>query len=80
MKIILTGATGLVGKECIRIALLNPQITEVISVARRQAAVPDGLLSQADKSKLKSVILDDFGSDWPAHVLEQLKDADACIW
>lgn len=80
MKVILTGCTGVVGTECIRIALNHPQITEVVALARRPVEVPDAVSSPKDKEKLKTVVLEDFGSEYPEDVKEQIKGADACIW
>lgn len=80
MKIILTGATGVVGTECILLALSHPQVTEVVTLSRRPVSVPDNTPSGADKTKLKTVILEDFGSEYPESVKEELKGADACIW
>ena len=80
MKVILTGATGVVGTECLRLALSHPQITEVVTVSRRPVSIPENFSSETDKSKLKSIILKDFGSDYPEAVQEALKGADACIW
>ena len=76
MKVILTGATGVVGSECVRLALLQPKITEVVALSRRPVTAPDG----SDKSKLRTVILEDFGTEYPEAVTAELKGADACIW
>lgn len=80
MKIILTGATGVVGTECIRLALSHPQINEVVTISRRPVSIPDDFCSETDKTKLKCMILEDFGTDYPEAVSETLKGADACIW
>jgi len=79
MKLIVTGATGLVGTEVIRQALSMPSVTSVIALARREVKASEDLAPDADKSKLKSVILDDFENYTP-EVKEQIKGADACIW
>ena len=80
MKIVLTGATGVVGTECIRLALSIPEVTEIVALARRPVAVSDGLGPNADTSKLKTIVLDDFASEYPPDVKNQLQGADACIW
>lgn len=79
MKLILTGATGFVGTECLRLALKNPKVTEVIALARREVKLPEGS-SDVDKAKFTTVILEDMGQDYPSSVKEKLKGADACIW
>ncbi|UPK90859.1 hypothetical protein LCI18_001794 [Fusarium solani-melongenae] len=79
MKLVVAGATGFVGTEVIRQALSHLKITSVVTLARRQTAVPEGLGSQADPSKLKSVACDDF-INYPESVKAEISDADACIW
>ncbi|RTE81619.1 hypothetical protein BHE90_003907 [Fusarium euwallaceae] len=79
MKVVVAGATGFVGTEVIRQAISHPKITSVIALARRETAVPEGSVSQADISKLKSVVCDDF-INYPEHVKAEISDADACIW
>ncbi|KAF1950563.1 putative nucleoside-diphosphate-sugar epimerase [Byssothecium circinans] len=93
MKIILSGSTGLVGREVIRQALLNPRVTSVIALTRRPidvASIAAGI-SRAEKEaiqsdskqinveKVQSVVLQDF-MDYPDNVRRELGDADACIW
>ena len=79
MKLILTGATGFVGEQCLRLALKNPKVTEVVALARREAKLPEGS-SDAEKSKFTTVILEDMGQDYPSSVKEKLGGTDACIW
>lgn len=78
MKLVVTGATGLVGTECIRLAILNPSITKVIALARRPVAPPEQ--AGSDTSKLQSVVLEDWTKPYPDTVKESLRGADACIW
>lgn len=52
MKVILTGATGMVGGEALRLCLSDPRVTEVISFTRRST----GMTSP----KLKEILLSDF--------------------
>ena len=77
MKLILTGATGFVGTECLKLALQNPNVTEIVALARRDVKVPEGVPNAA---KLSTVVLEDMGSEYPSSVKEKLRGADACIW
>lgn len=79
MKIIVSGATGLVGTEVIRQCLSHPKITSVVALSRRPVVVPENAGKDADVSKLQSVILKDF-TKYPDDVKAQLADADGCIW
>ncbi len=74
MKLIIAGGTGLVATEVIKQSLQRPEITSVIALARKPVQI-DG----AESSKLKSVIIGDYG-DYPDHVKAELAGADACIW
>lgn len=79
MKLVITGATGFCARETIRQSLSNPKITTVVALARRPVEVPQNLGPEADTSKLKSVVLQDFGT-YSEDVKKQLEGADACIW
>ncbi|KOS17502.1 hypothetical protein ESCO_003099 [Escovopsis weberi] len=80
MKVVVAGLTGFVGAGILRQALSNPAITSLIALGRRQATVPDDDIGpDADPSKLRSVICDDF-SNYPEAVKQELAGADACIW
>jgi uncharacterized protein YbjT (DUF2867 family) len=70
MKIIVTGATGTAGSEALRQALADPDITQVLVLARRQPDITDPKLSVA--------LLRDF-TDYAA-VAPQLASYDACLW
>jgi uncharacterized protein YbjT (DUF2867 family) len=70
MKIIVTGATGTAGSEALRQALADPDITQVLALARRRPNMTDPRLSVA--------LLDDF-TDY-AKVAPQLAGFDACLW
>lgn len=74
MKLIVAGGTGLVATEVIRQSLQMREITSVIALARKPVQV-DGL----ESSKLKSVIISDYG-EYPDHVKAEFAKADACIW
>jgi uncharacterized protein YbjT (DUF2867 family) len=77
MKLIVSGATGLVGTEVIRQSLKNPKVASVIALSRRPVSVPTDAGDDADK--LKSLVLQDF-TNYPEDVKAELADADACIW
>ena len=80
MKLIVTGATGLVGTEIIRQAVRNPAITSVVALARKPVPAPANAGPNADTSKLQSVVLEDWTAPYPESVKEHVKGADACIW
>jgi uncharacterized protein YbjT (DUF2867 family) len=79
MKLVVAGATGLVGTELVRQALRNPKVTSVIALNRRAMEVPDGTDSPAHAAKFKSVILEDWAV-YPESVKQDLAGAGACIW
>jgi len=74
MKVLITGATGTIGKEVLNQALLRPEITSVVALSRR-----DLPLDISKNPKLKTIIIKDFGN-WTPDVLEDIKVADAMIW
>ena len=80
MKLIVTGATGLVGSEVIRLALRNPAVDSVVAVARKPVLAPANPDLKAETSKLQSVVLEDWTGPYPEYVKQHVKDADACIW
>jgi uncharacterized protein YbjT (DUF2867 family) len=80
MKLIVTGATGFVGTEVIRLALGNKAVTSVIALARKPVAVPEHVAPDADTSKLHPVVLEDWNSPYPDEVREKLRGADGCVW
>ncbi|KAJ5579582.1 uncharacterized protein N7459_005567 [Penicillium hispanicum] len=75
MKLIVAGATGLVGSEIIRQSLQVREITQVIALARKSVQIGDNL----DSSKLKSVVVRDYG-EYSDDAKAELAGADACIW
>jgi uncharacterized protein YbjT (DUF2867 family) len=79
MKLIVSGSTGFIGTEVLRQALSHPAITEIISLARRETAIPPNLAPDANPAKLKSVVCNDF-LNYPESVRTELRGADACIW
>ncbi|KAJ5811863.1 hypothetical protein N7474_008164 [Penicillium riverlandense] len=75
MKLIVAGATGLVGAEVIRQSLQISEISLVIALSRKPVQVEDDIYS----SKLKSVVISDY-EEYPDHVKAEFAGADACIW
>lgn len=70
MKLILFGASGMVGAGALREALNAPEVESVLSVGRRPCGV--------EHPKLRELLLPDlFGF---AAVEDQLVGYDACIW
>ncbi|KAI1837498.1 hypothetical protein DTO006G1_2976 [Penicillium roqueforti] len=76
MKLIVAGATGLVGSEIIKQCLQINEITQVIALARKPVQVEEGT---DPTSKLKSVVIRDYG-EYSADVKAEFAGADACIW
>ncbi|OQD92403.1 hypothetical protein PENSOL_c041G02227 [Penicillium solitum] len=76
MKLIVAGATGLVGSEIIRQCLQINEITQIIALARKPIDAEDGT---DPTSKLKSVVIRDYG-EYSADVKAEFAGADACIW
>lgn len=70
MKLILLGASGMVGKGALREALADAQVTEVLVVGRRSCGVTH--------PKLREMIVPNL-FDFSAHELG-LTGYDACIW
>lgn len=74
MKLIIAGATGLIGHELVRQSLQLSAITQVVALARKPIQI-----EASNSSKLKSVTIDDYG-EYPEHIKTELAGADACIW
>lgn len=68
MKVIITGATGMIGKGVLLECLEHHDITEVLSISRKSLGIQD--------PKLKELIHKDFSEF--ASVAEQLNGYDAC--
>ncbi|XWW95235.1 hypothetical protein V2A60_003189 [Cordyceps javanica] len=79
MKLIVVGATGLIGTEVIRQALSHKSVTSVVALGRRPTPPPKSVTAGPALEKFQSVTLDDFTS-YPDDVKSQLAGADACIW
>ncbi|KAK5994283.1 hypothetical protein PT974_04755 [Cladobotryum mycophilum] len=74
MKVIITGATGLVGSSLLHDCISNSEITHIFALTRKP-------LSQelAASQKLTVIIHDEF-LDYPPELLKQLVGAEACLW
>lgn len=70
MKIILTGATGMVGKGVLLECLDDPRVSEVLVLARRSAGITH--------PKLKEVLTEDLLDITP--VADQLAGCDGCFF
>ncbi len=70
MKLILLGASGMVGAGALREALASPDVHSVLSVGRRPSGVTH--------PKLRELLMADLFD--VASVEEQLTGYDACIW
>ncbi|KAF2670417.1 hypothetical protein BT63DRAFT_439460 [Microthyrium microscopicum] len=74
MKVLITGATGLIGGGALNQALLRPEINSIIALSRKD--LPANISSH---HKVKTFIIKDF-SKWESGILEEIKNADAMIW
>lgn len=70
MKVIVTGATGMVGEGVLHICLQDPEIEKVLVIGRRSCGV--------QHSKLKEIVLPDLFD--LSSVEEQLSGYDACYF
>ena len=70
MKIIITGATGMVGSEVVRQAILDDAMTEITAIVRKPLSI--------SHPKLKIVLHQNF-LDY-ADLSETFKANDACLW
>ncbi|KAJ3043560.1 hypothetical protein HDV00_004660 [Rhizophlyctis rosea] len=75
MHLLLTGATGFIGSAVLRQALSHPQITTITLLSRREV----GASLYHNNSKVRTVIVKDF-ANYTEEVVNEIKDADACVW
>jgi uncharacterized protein YbjT (DUF2867 family) len=76
VKVLLFGATGMVGQGVLRECLLDPGVESVISVVRRPAEA--GNLAAQDNPKLRQLVLHDFYNLAP--IASELTGIDACYY
>ena len=74
-KIVLTGATGLVGGQVLKTAIADDRISSIVVLSRRE--LPDKSLS--DNAKVTVIIHTDFQKYSP-ELIAQLQGATAVIW
>lgn len=70
MRIVLTGATGLVGQGVLRVCLADPQVARVAALGRRASGQSD--------PKLEEIVVADFAT--LSAVEGQLRPFDACFY
>ncbi|MCX5397716.1 NAD(P)H-binding protein [Streptomyces sp. NBC_00102] len=70
MRVLVFGASGMVGHGALRACLLDDTVTEVLAVVRRPLAL--------DHPKLRQIVHADF-TDYTS-VQDRLKDVDACFF
>ena len=70
MKVVIFGASGLIGGGVLMEALDSPEVTAVLSVGRRTLDV--------EHAKLRQIVHDDFEDFSP--LADDLADLDACFW
>ncbi|KAH6970663.1 hypothetical protein BKA56DRAFT_496937 [Ilyonectria sp. MPI-CAGE-AT-0026] len=74
MKILIVGASGMIGSEVLIQCLAHPRISKVVAFVRQELSA-----QVSGHPKLESVLIKDF-SAWPEDVLQAHKDAAAMIW
>ncbi|MCJ1287719.1 hypothetical protein MMC26_007071 [Xylographa opegraphella] len=74
MKVVICGASGLVGGEALIQCLSNKAITSVLALTRRPLATE--LLAN---SKVTNILHEDF-SHYPDSLIDQLAGSEACLW
>ncbi|KAJ5468742.1 hypothetical protein N7475_006494 [Penicillium sp. IBT 31633x] len=75
MHLILTGATGLVGSSVLDAMLKNTAISKISILSRS----PVRMAEAANDARVSVITHKDFESYTP-ELLDQLKDADGCVW
>lgn len=74
MKVIVTGATGVVGREVVQQCLADPRITKLVILTRRAVSMDIESHPKADV-----VMLQDF-SRYSDDLISRLDGASACLW
>lgn len=75
MHLILTGATGLVGSSVLDAMLSNAAISKISILSRN----PVRMAEDAKDSRVHVITHKDFET-YDSGVLDQLRDADGCVW
>ncbi|CAI7609444.1 unnamed protein product [Penicillium glandicola] len=75
MHLILTGATGLVGSSVLDAMLKNTAVSKISILSRS----PVRMAEEAKDPRVRVITHTDFESYKP-ELLDQLKDADGCVW
>ena len=70
MRIVVFGATGLIGQGVLQQALADPEVEEVLVVVRRRI--------ESSSPKLRQLVHEDFMDLEP--LADELADLDACLW
>ncbi|TVY12517.1 Mitochondrial protein FMP52, partial [Lachnellula arida] len=73
MHLILTGATGLVGSGVLHAMLTTPTVSKISILSRRPVPMAEG------HAKAHVIIHKDY-ANYPSELMQQLKDADGCVW
>jgi uncharacterized protein YbjT (DUF2867 family) len=73
MHLILTGATGLIGASVLDNMLAQESISRISILSRRPVKMAEG------HAKAKVIIHTDF-NNYDKVLLEDLKDAQGCVW
>ncbi|KAF2242506.1 hypothetical protein BU26DRAFT_127869 [Trematosphaeria pertusa] len=71
MKVLLTGASGIIGSVILKQCLQRPEITSVITLTRRPLP--------STSPKCENIVVRDF-KHWDSGLLDDIADADAMIW
>jgi uncharacterized protein YbjT (DUF2867 family) len=74
MKVLIVGASGMIGGEALFQCLAHPSISSVVAFVRRDLPA-----DVSDHPKLECVLMKDFAK-WPEDVLQAHADAAAMIW
>ena len=74
MKVIIAGATGLVGGALVRQCIADPRISHAFVLTRKP--LPEDV---ALDKKVTVINHEDFAS-YPSDLLEQLAGAEGCLW
>jgi hypothetical protein len=74
MKVIITGATGFIGGEVLGQCIINPSITNIVVLSRRDISA-----TAKESNKVEVIIHENF-LEYPDSLLERLGGASACIW